>query len=85
MVLRRFTQTDLEWSQKFGNYEEDLDGGNYTKIFEPDPLQSYPDSVDWRTKGAVTDVKDQVKCRGMDNFNSLEYRVGISSPVHDRH
>lgn len=39
--------------------QSSVGAGNYTKIYEADPYQSYPESVDWRTKDAVTSVKDQ--------------------------
>ena len=58
-MLLLFSQTGQEWAEKSGTYESDT-SGNYTKYYEADPLQYYPDTVDWRTKNAVTKVKDQV-------------------------
>ena len=42
---------------------------NITKLFVPTaPVDSYPDSIDWRTKGAVSGIKDQVSMLQMYMF-----------------
>ena len=39
-----------------------VDHGNYTKVFDSSQYSgNLPDTVDWRTKNAVTDIKNQVK------------------------
>ena len=58
-MLLLFSQTGQEWAEKSGTYESDTSGNNF-KYYKADPLQYYPDTVDWRTKNAVTKVKDQV-------------------------
>ena len=40
-----------------------MDHGNYTKVFDASHYSGdLPDTVDWRTKNAVNDIKNQVQC-----------------------
>lgn len=56
-----FLQTDLEYLDMFNSYHNVPDKNRtQSKVFIADPLQSYPEAIDWRTKGAVTGIKNQV-------------------------
>nr|ACG63793.1 silicatein A1 [Latrunculia oparinae] len=74
--------TDLEWNEKYGTYSSSS-AGNYTKVFKADPYQSYPESVDWRTKGAVTSVKDQSQCGASYAFSAMAALEGANALATD--
>ena len=43
-------------------YRRNTGQGNYTKLYNPaDFSLDLPESVDWRTNNAVTNIKDQVR------------------------
>ena len=54
-------QTDKEYEEMYMTYRE-IDHGNYTKVFDRSQYSAdLPESVDWRTSNAVTDIKYQAR------------------------
>ena len=51
----------MEYMEKLMTYKTSPIQGNYTKLFNRAHYsQDIPESVDWRTNNAVTNIKDQV-------------------------
>ena len=54
-------QSDSEFEQLYLTSFSAKQQTNHTKLFEPNPaIADYPTSIDWRTKAAVSGIKDQV-------------------------
>ncbi len=62
--MKLLGQTEAEFRDKYLTYRRSSGNHTHMKVHVADPaVEYYPESIDWRTKGAVSSVKHQVKQR----------------------
>jgi len=70
--------TDAEYRRMVPKFKKPANYTVYEIHPKPQNIASLPSALDWRAKGAVTDVKDQASCGSCWSFGAIGSLEGVS-------